>query len=105
MSDETVFPTYEQLRAERAREWSQTQARAAKALAELHASIRQEPDVRNPPDPSVPWCHRGIACGCGGTAFYCQRWVTVNGLRHRAELACCHCERVNTWDWGSATWL
>lgn len=67
--------------------------------------LAQMPDVKGAPDTVTPWSHPAIACACGGATFLVPRWVTVNGVRHRAELACQTCQRVGTWDWTDARWL
>ena len=102
---ETQEPTYEELRAERAREWAGAQAQAATALAELHGRLAAMPDVLHAPDPELPWSNREVACPCGGGTFLVTRWVTVNGLRHRAELSCSTCSRLGTWDWSEKRWI
>jgi hypothetical protein len=98
-------PTYEELAALRAEEWAAAQARAAKDLADYHAELAQMPDVRHAPELGATWSHPAIVCPCGGTTFRVQRWNTVNGLRHRAELACVACPRVETWDWATMMWM
>ena len=98
--------TFEELREDRAREWSVAQGKAAQALGELLAGIAKMPDVLAAPAQGVPWGHPGIACPhCGSEGFLCSRWVTCNGIRHRAELACLGCKVVRTWDWGTLRWL
>lgn len=99
-------PTFEELRALRAAEWAERQKTASTLLADLHASIAAMPDVANAPNPDAQWTHPDIFCdGCAGKYFYPKRWVTVNGLRHRAELHCVGCGRVDTWDWATQQWM
>ena len=100
--------TYEELSAERASEWAEKQKLAAKNLSDLHAQLSQMPDVREAPSPDLPWSHRDIVCpgqACAGKEFYVTRWVTVNGVRHRAELKCLGCGFLGTWDWALTAWL
>jgi hypothetical protein len=97
--------TYEQLAALRAEEWATAQRTMAKNIADLHASIVQMPDVAGAPGPNVPWSHPDIMCPCGEMTFLVPRWVTVNGVRHRAELVCTGCKCTGTWDWSLKSWL
>lgn len=99
--------TYQELAEDRAKEWAHKQALAAAEVRTLHAAIRAMPDVAQPPDQSQPWGENGIACatGCGGTGFKVQRYVTVNGTRHRAELRCLGCGHVDTYDFDERRWL
>lgn len=99
------IPTYEEIRAERAKEWATAQSLAAKSLEKFHAEIASMPDVKNAPDSTRPWGHAGIECGCGSEGFRVTRWTTVNGVRHRAELVCLACQHVETWDWTEKKWL
>jgi hypothetical protein len=97
--------TYEELTWLRANEWATAQATAAKTLAEQHALFASMPDVKGAPRPDIPWTHPDIVCPCGGVVFLVPRWVTVNGLKYRAELACTECQRVDTWGWTEGAWL
>ena len=99
-------PTYDELRAERAKEWNAAQGAAARAQAELHASIMKMPDVANAPSPDLAWSHKGITCrACKSNLFHVERWSTVNGVRYRAELDCLACEETATWDFTENRWV
>jgi hypothetical protein len=98
-------PTYDELRAIRSEEWETAQKTAAKTLADFHALLAGMPDVKDAPATGVPWSHPEIMCPCGETVFHVERWVTVNGVRHRTELTCTRCARVDTWDWTLKMWL
>ena len=103
MADEA---TYEELLAQRQREWQEKQQIAAKNLRELHERIAEMPDVKHAPDPDQPFEAKGVQCEqCTCKWFEVKRWVTVNGQRHRAELACLDCGHVSTWDWQLSEWL
>jgi hypothetical protein len=101
--------TYEDLRAEASRKWAATQAQHEARLEQMAQEFSNSPDVRLRPDPSVPWSYAGIVHVCEqGTpseAFYVERWVTVNGLRHRWEGRCAGCQARLCWDWSLNTWL
>ena len=102
----TKVKSYEELRAERQQEWEGKQALRAKLLGDLHAMLAQMPDVRNAPSPDLPWSHPDISCPTdGGKEFRVVRWVTVNGIRHRAELRCLSDDTVATWDWATMRWM
>ena len=102
----TKVKSYEELRAERQQEWEAKQALRATLLGDLHAMLAQMPDVRDAPSPDLPWSHKNICCRkCGAKEFYVTRYVTVNGLRHRAELKCLACEELATWDWTLMAWM
>jgi hypothetical protein len=99
-------PTYEALRAQRAQEWAAAQVVAGALLRDLHEKIAAMPDVRDAPARDVEWSSRMIQCSaCAWAYFFVTRWVTVNGLRHRAELECANCQRVDTWDWATKAWM
>jgi hypothetical protein len=101
-------PTYEELKSERAKEWAEKQAIAAKTLDSIHAGLQQMPDVRDAPSSDHAWSHPDIHCpgqACAGKEFRVTKWVTVNGLRHRAELRCVHCGLSGTWDWNDRAWM
>jgi hypothetical protein len=101
-----VPPTYEDLAKARAAEWAASQATAAKAQADLQATILKMPDVAHAPSPDLPWQHPDLACAfCAEITFFVTRWVTVNGVRHRAELKCAACQSIGTWDWTDKRWL
>lgn len=103
----TTEPTYEELRAQRQEEWRAAQAIVRKNLADLHAALAEMPDIRLAPSPDLPWSHEAISClGCAGKSFSVKRWVSVNGVRYRAELKCLEatCGRVGTWDWTTIAW-
>jgi len=99
--------TFEELTQDRAKEWAQQQARAAREIEAFQAEVKQMPDVAHPPDPRQPWGEDGIACAqrCGSEGFKVRRFVTVNGHRHRAELVCLGCGDVGTWDFNENRWL
>jgi len=98
--------TFEELKAEREREWQAAQAKAAAALRAQQAQLQAMPDVATPPDPSIPWGHPGVACRkCRSAGFRVTRWVTCNGVRHRAELVCLGCTWRDTWDFTLKRWL
>lgn len=102
----TKPPTYEELKVQRAAEWSAAQAVAGKLMADLHAQIAAMPDVRDAPSPDVDWTHPDIFCAeDAGKYFRVKRWVTVNGIRHRAELVCSSCGHRDTWDWATQQWM
>jgi hypothetical protein len=96
--------TYEELRTLRAAEWAQAQATVVAEQAARHAMLQAMPDVRDAPDATMTWSHPDIACLCGRGTFHVQRWTTVNGVKHRAELRCLACERIGTWDWADQAW-
>jgi len=99
-------PTFAELAQQRAQEWAATQAVAAKAQADLQAAILAMPDVKGAPSPDVPWSHPTLACRvCATNMFSVTRWVTVNGVRHRAEVVCLACRTLGTWDWNTKVWL
>jgi hypothetical protein len=99
-------PSYQELAALRQEEWLAAQRKAEANIKALHASIAQMPDVKHAPAPTDVWGHPGIACaGCGSEGFNVTRWVTVNGVRHRAELKCLGCGKGGTWDWASKAWI
>ncbi len=98
-------PSYEAMVAERAREWAEKQTIAARTLSALHAELAEMPDVKAAPAIGDPLSYQGVVCPCGETIFEVRRYVLVNGLRHRCELKCLGCDRVDTWDWGSKAWL
>ena len=97
--------SYEELAVERAREWSEKQAIAAKNLADHQAMLAGMPDVKSAPVIGDPWSHPAVVCRCGETVFEVRRWVLVNGLKHRCELKCLGCDRVDTWGWAEGAWL
>lgn len=102
----TKAPTYEELRAKAAEEWTAKQAIAGKMLADFHAQIAAMPDVRDTPSPDIDWSHPDIFCPVdAGKYFKVARWVTVNGRRHRAELVCTACGHRDTWDWATQQWM
>jgi hypothetical protein len=102
----TPEPTYQELAQARAVEWAATQKAAAQAQAQLQATILAMPDVANAPSPDLPWQHPDLACAfCAEITFFVTRWVTVNGVRHRAELKCAACQSIGTWDWTDKRWL
>ncbi len=99
----TTEPTYEDLKAERVREWQDAQRRAATELDALRDKLAKMPDVHAP---ASPWDTKGeIRCGCGGTTFTVHRWVSCNGRKYRTELACLGCRAVGTWDFVESRWL
>lgn len=99
-------PTYDELAAKRAEEWRVAQATAARGNAELHAKLLAMPDVSGAPSPDLAWSHHDLSCNtCGEQTFYVQRWVTVNGIRHRAEVRCASGGHVGTWDWNEKRWI
>jgi hypothetical protein len=99
-------PTFEELKAQRQAEWKAAQTKAAKNLRELNAQIAAMPDVAGAPSPDIQWSHPDIFCGgCATKYFWVKRWVTVNGLRHRAELECVKCGRKDTWDWATQQFM
>jgi hypothetical protein len=98
--------SYEDLRQQRADEWASAQRRAEASLSDLHAQIAKMPDVQNAPAPGQTWSERGVKCyHCLGEQFVVERYTTVNGTKHRAQLACVQCQRSETWDWGERRWL
>lgn len=97
--------SYEELREERAKEWDAAQRKAQQNLADVYATVLKMPDVKDAPLDGVPWASAGIVCECSGTGFYVKRWVTVNGLRYRAELKCLGCHGHRTWDWTTKRWI
>jgi len=99
-------PSFEELREKRAQEWARAQAIATQNMANLHAAIQRMPDVASAPSPDLPWSHPDLSCPVdGGQSFIVRKWVTVNGVRHRAECECTTCGTVSTWDWTDKMWL
>ena len=96
-------PTYDELRAEREREWSAAQSRAAAELRETQRQLQAMPEIQKP---ASPWdTHGAIPCHCEGSVYQVIHWVTVNGARHRAGLLCLGCRHFGTWDFGEARWI
>lgn len=104
-------PTYDELAADRRREWSRAQATMAQAHSETQEQIRKSP-LSTQPD--SPWETPDVACPCGSHSFAIRRWVTFafgdlgeipQVRRHRAELGCTGCSRVGTWDFGGKRWI
>jgi hypothetical protein len=103
---ENESPTYSELAHERQREWAEAQTLAAKGLAELDERLRKMPDVASAPAVGSQWeAPPGVICWCLSRLFRMRRWVTVNGVRHRAEVECENCKTVGTWDWATSQWL
>ena len=96
--------TYEDLRALRAAEWARAQATVVAEQEAARAHLLAMPDIRDAPDATMTWSHPSIACPCGRGTFHVLRWVTVNGVRHRAELRCLGCTSIGTWDWATRDW-
>ena len=104
----TREPTYDELAAERRREWERAQRVAADQNDAERARISQMPDVVNRPNPAIPWSFQGLVCptpDCGGTAFYVPKWVTINGVKYRAEVVCTMCKKYAVWDWNERKWI
>ena len=98
--------TYDELKAKRAAEWNAAQGEAARRQAELYATLLKMPDVANAPSPEIPWSSPGIRCrACQTEVFRVARWVTVNGVKYRAELHCHACGEEATWDWTANRWV
>jgi hypothetical protein len=97
--------TYESLKAQAERDWARNTAEWQEGIKALHAAIAKMPDVVHAPTEADVFSHPDIACPCGSRDFKCARWVTVNGVRHRAELHCRGCGAERTWDWGQRRWL
>ena len=98
--------TYEELRAERDVEWRSKQVIAQQQLKDLHETLIRMPDVRDAPSPDIEWSHPDIFCAeDAGKYFRVTRWVTVNGLRYRAEMVCSSCGHLDTWDWNDRKWM
>jgi len=102
---ENESPTYAELARERQREWAEAQTLAAKGLAELDERLRKMPDVASAPAVGSEWTNRDVRCRCLGSVFRMRKWVTVNGVRHRAEVECLNCKTIGTWDWATSQWL
>jgi len=101
----TTEPTFEELKAERAREWQDAQRRAAIDLDALREKLARMPEVHAP---DSPWDTRGeIVCACVGSVFRTEqrRWISVNGRKYRAELTCVACQAVRTWDFLESKWV
>lgn len=96
--------SYEDLRALRAAEWARAQAAVVAEQEASRTRLLTMPDVRDAPDATRDWYHADVVCPCGRATFHVQRWVTVNGVRHRAELRCLACARIGTWDWATRNW-
>jgi hypothetical protein len=102
MSEE---PSYAELYAQRQREWADKQALAEQRLREDQKRLMEMPDVRSAPEIGDERVLKQVPCQCGGRAYGVRRWVLINGIKHRAELACMACGFVGTWDWGEGRWL
>lgn len=99
-------PTYEELKQLRDTEWKTAQAIAQKQLADLQDSLMRMPDVVDAPSEHVQWSHLEVFCPkCAAKYFWVKRWVTVNGVRHRAEMVCASCGNKDTWDWATMKWM
>lgn len=101
---EKAPPTYDEMKRERAEEWTAAQQQAAATLGTLHAALAAMPDVKHAPSPGDPWTHPDVVCPCGQSTFTVRRWNTINGLRYRTEVACVVCHEVGTWDWLTSRW-
>ena len=97
--------SYEELRADRAREWREVQEKRMRYWDEERRKISMMPDVKDRPmkGASVMW--PGIECPDGHGLFTVERYVTVNGVKHRAELHCQACEHKGTWDFTNNEWV
>jgi hypothetical protein len=100
-------PTYQELLAQREKEWATAQAKAAADLKALYAAVGRMPDVAHGPRVGATWGAPGVICGklCGSEAFTVQRYVTVNGHAHRLEGRCLGCQHVGTWDFNAKVWI
>jgi hypothetical protein len=100
-------PSYQELLAQREKEWATAQAKAAADLKALHTAIARMPDVTGGPAIGSTWGAPGVICGklCGSEVFAVTRYVTVNGLAHRLEGRCLGCQHVGTWDFASKIWI
>jgi len=92
-------PTYSELLKMREREWEKAQKEAARRRDLERARIADMPDVTHRPIEGEPYEHAAIVCPCGGKSFVMERWVTVNGVRHRMQVKCTACSKSRTWDW------
>jgi len=100
-------PTFDELQSKAAREWAERQKNVGRRLTEQASAFAQSPDVRMAPPPGEPWSHPDIGpcLACKGPSFFCTRWVTLAGVKYRAELVCTTCGARNTFDWASKSWL
>lgn len=99
--------TFEELQADQAVKWqSILDARAAQFKA-MNDAIAIMPDVLSKPDATKRWTPDpiNIVCPCGGVDFLVNRWVTINGVKHRWEGTCQACGVVGTWDWLEMRWV
>lgn len=105
MTEQAPEKDFATLQREAQERWASLQHQAAIRLQEDAAMFATSPDVLMRPDPGVPWSYEGVACACGGLNFLVQRWVTVNGRKHRLEAICTSCQTVRTWDWAEKRWV
>ena len=103
----TKEKSYDELMAVAQAHWSKVQALREQRLNDLHDELSKMPDVANAPKKDEPWNDCKIRCfDCDKeTMFHVERWVTVNGQRHRAELQCLDCKKIGTYDFVDSIWL
>lgn len=97
--------TYAELQTEAAQHWGHVARIREEKFRVMQEALAQAPDVRMRPDPTQPWSHDGIVCPCGGTMFHVEKWICVNGMRHRWKGRCTSCPRTVTWDWKTSQFV
>lgn len=96
---------HDALTREAGEKWRQIAHIRQREQDEMQKKLQDMPDVRMRPEPEQTWGHPGIKHRCGGVKFKALRWVTVNGIKEKAELLCLKCKQTETWDWLSKTWI
>ena len=98
--------SYEELKTNLDNKWKSTQTKRAELISEMNQQIDQMPDVLNAPRAGEAWQVDDVKCNkCEGILFKVIRYVTINGLKHRAELECMECEVNAVYDFNEGKWL
>ena len=99
-------PTYEEMRAQRAKDWAKSSAAFSRNLSASAAAIMAAPDVAHAPVKGQPYAHEDLACPkCAFRSFVMDTWVTVNGVRYRTWLLCEGCHEEVVYDWTVRRWI
>ena len=99
--------TFEQLQADANLKWQAVLDQRATQFKAMNDALAVMPDVLAKPDATQKWTPDpiNIVCPCGGITFFVNRWITINGVKHRFEGTCTACNEVRTWDWIDRVWV
>ena len=100
--------TFEELKVNFEQKWKSIAEKRAELFWEMNKQISQMPDVLQAPQKGEKWQFNGMTCHrCKGEIFTVREYVTINGIKHRAELECDDqdCKFRGVYDFNEAKWL